>query len=133
MGKNGKKDKKDPLAHMPFWLEDFTDDLIPTEVPAPAEVPAPVHISQDSDSEYSTKVATKSRTHSIFTHFQRRKLRRLLENKKITKTSCRRRGDEALPGAEKFGDLITADHKVLNVRHLIDPRQLASLKEPSDE
>ena len=46
---------------MPFWLEDFTDNLIPTEVPAPA------HISQDSDSEHSTKVATKSRTQSIFT------------------------------------------------------------------
>ena len=33
---------------------------------------------------------------------------------KITKTSCRRRTGEALPRAEKFADLTTADHKVLN-------------------
>ena len=59
---NGKKDKNDPLADVPFWLEDFTDNLIPTEVPAPA------NISQDSDSEHSTNVATKSRKHGIFTH-----------------------------------------------------------------
>ena len=32
----------------------------------------------------------------------------------ITRAPCRRRTGEALPRAEKFGDLITADHKVLN-------------------
>ena len=32
----------------------------------------------------------------------------------MTRTPCRRRTGEALPRAEKFGDLITADHKVLN-------------------
>ena len=32
----------------------------------------------------------------------------------MTKASCRRRTGEALPRAEKFGDLITADHKVLS-------------------
>ena len=56
---------------MPFWLEDFIDNLIPTEVHAPA------HISQDSKSEHPV---------------------------------------EALPRAEKFGDLITTEHKVLNER-----------------
>ena len=40
---NDKKDKNDPLAEMPFWLQEFTYNMIPTEVPAPA------HISQDSD------------------------------------------------------------------------------------
>ena len=33
---------------------------------------------------------------------------------KITRAPCRRCTGEALPRAEKFGDLITADHKVLN-------------------
>ena len=33
---------------------------------------------------------------------------------KITKAPCRRRADEVLLCAEKFGALITADHKVLN-------------------
>ena len=58
--RSDKKDENDPLADLPFWLQDFKDDLIPTEVQAPA------HISQDSDSEHSTKVAAKSRNHRIF-------------------------------------------------------------------
>ena len=93
---------------MPFWLEDFTDNPIPTEVPAPA------HIAQDSDSEHSTKVAAKSRKHGIFTHFPKDRNCDVCLRTKITKASCRRRIVEALPRAEKFGDLITADHKVLN-------------------
>ena len=32
----------------------------------------------------------------------------------MTSASCRTRTGEALPRAEKFGDLMTADHKVLN-------------------
>ena len=32
----------------------------------------------------------------------------------MTRALCRRRTGEALPRAEKFGDLITADRKVLN-------------------
>ena len=31
----------------------------------------------------------------------------------MTRTPCRRRSSEALPRAEKFGDLITADHIIL--------------------
>ena len=33
---------------------------------------------------------------------------------KITRAPCRRRNGEAVPRADKFGDLITADHKVLS-------------------
>ena len=33
---------------------------------------------------------------------------------KMTKALCRRRTGEALPRAEKFGDLIAADHRVLS-------------------
>ena len=95
---------------LPYWFEDFTDNLIPTSAPAPA------HISQDSDSEHSTKVATKSRKHSIFTHFPKDRDCHVCLRTKITKASCRRRTGEALPQAEKFVDLITADHKVLNER-----------------
>ena len=32
----------------------------------------------------------------------------------MTRAPCRRRTGEAVPRAEKFGDLITADQKVLN-------------------
>ena len=103
---NDNKDKNDPLAEMPFWLGEFTDDMIPTEVPAPAQ------ISQDS--EHSTNVATKSRNHSIFTHFPKDRNCDVCLRNNIPKASCRSRTGEALPRAEKFGDLMTADHKVLN-------------------
>ena len=101
--RSDKKDANDPLADISFWLEDFTDNLIPTEVPAPA------HISQHSDPEHPVKVATKSR-HRIFTHFPKDRNCDVCLRTKITKASCR-----ALVRAEKFGDLITSDHKVLNV------------------
>ena len=106
--RDDKKDADDPLAGLPFWLEDFTDNLIPTEVPAPA------HISQDSDSEYSAKVGTMSRKQSIFTHFPKDRNCDVCSRTKMTKASCRRRNGEAPPRAEKFGDSTSANHKVLD-------------------
>ena len=60
------------------------------------------------------KVATKSRKHSLFTHFPKDRDCHICWRTRISKASCRRRTGEALLRAEKFGDLITADHKVLN-------------------
>ena len=95
------------LRYVPEWLEEFADDLEETEVPALA------HISHDSDSERPTKVAT--RKHSIFTHVPKDRNREVVRLRtKMTRAPCRRRTCEAVPRAEKFGDVITADHKVLN-------------------
>ena len=41
----------------------------------------------------------------------------------MTRAPCRRRTGEAVPRAEKFGDLITADHKVLNEGREPTPRR----------
>ena len=49
-----------------------------------------------------------------FTHFPKDRDCDVCLRTKITKAPCRRRTGEALPRAEKFGDLMTADHKVLN-------------------
>ena len=48
-----KRDSDDRLRHLAEWLNEFTDDLEDTEVPAPA------HISLDSDSERPTKSVIK--------------------------------------------------------------------------
>ena len=77
-----------------------------------AEVPAPAHISHDSDSERSTKVAL--RKHSVYIHSPKDRNCEVCLRTKMTKAPCRRRTGEAVPRAEKFGDLITADHKVFN-------------------
>ena len=77
-----------------------------------SEVPALAHISHDSDSERPTKVA--SRKHSVETQFPKDRNCEVCLRTKMTRAPCRRRTGEAVLRAEKFGDLITADHKVLN-------------------
>ena len=72
------------------------------------------HISQDSDPERPTKVVSKSRKHRIYSHFPKDRNCEVCLRTKMTRAPCRRRTGEALPRAEKFGDLIKADHKILN-------------------
>ena len=96
-----------PFARpFPEWLEEFTENLEDTEVPAPA------HIPHDSDSERPTKVA--SGKHSMFTHFPKDRNCEVYLRNKMTRAPCRRRSGEAVLRAEKFSDLRRADHKVLN-------------------
>ena len=66
----------------------------------------------DTDSERPTKVASKK--HRIFTQFQKDGNCDICMRTKITGAPCRKRTTDAVHRAEKFGDLTTADHKVLN-------------------
>ena len=52
--------------------------------------------------------------HSVYTHFPKDPNCDICLKTKITRASCRRRAGTVVPRAEHFGDLITADHKVLN-------------------
>ena len=52
--------------------------------------------------------------HSVYTQFSKDRNCEICKRTKITRTPCRRRNGEAVPRAEKFSDLITADHKVLS-------------------
>ena len=52
--------------------------------------------------------------HSIKTHFPKDRNSEIYQRTKITRAPCRRRNGGAVPRAENFGDLITADHKVLS-------------------
>ena len=56
----------------------------------------------------------KKRKHSVYTHFTKDQNCGICFRTTITRVLCRRRNEGSIPGAEKFGDLITADHKVLN-------------------
>ena len=104
--RDGSWDADDRLRYLPEWLQEFRDNVEDTEMLAPA------HISQDSDSERLTKVVT--RRHSILTHFLKDRNCEVYLRTKMTRALCRRRTGEAPIRAEKFGDLITADHKVFN-------------------
>ena len=52
--------------------------------------------------------------HSVYTHFPKDRNREICQRTKITRAPCRRRNGGAVLRAENFGDLITADHKVLS-------------------
>ena len=52
--------------------------------------------------------------HSVETHFPKNQNCEICKRTKITRDPCRRRVGRVVPRAENFGDLITADHKVLS-------------------
>ena len=52
--------------------------------------------------------------HSVFTHFPKDPNCEICFKTKLTRASCRRRANVVMPRAENFGELITADHKVLS-------------------
>ena len=52
--------------------------------------------------------------HNVHTHFPKDRNCEICKRTKITRAPCRRRKCEAVPRADNFGDLITADHKVLS-------------------
>ena len=105
--RDDKKNSDEPLADIPDWLTEFKDNLV-------EELHAPAHSSPGTDLELPVEVAIKSRKHNIFTHFPKERNCEVCLRTKITRAPCRTRTGEAIPRVEKFGDLITADHKVLN-------------------
>ena len=85
-------DKEDPTWGIPVWLQPFTENLKDLETHTFA------HSSEreNSDSEGdASKVETQKGKHIIHAYFRKNQKRSILR-------------------AEKYGDLITAEHKVLN-------------------
>ena len=99
-------------SEIPEWLQDFTENLVDDEIP----VQGGSHVS--SSHEVSLEPTTKRREdlgkHSVYTHFPKGPNCEICKRTKITRAPCRRRNGEAVPRAKNFGDLITADHKVLS-------------------
>ena len=82
------------------------------EKEGPALRDAPANTSQDSDSERRTKVAP--RKHSSCTHFPKDRNCDICQRTTTTRAPWRKRTGEAVPRAEHFGDMLTADHKVVS-------------------
>ena len=76
--------------------------------------------------------------HTFYAHFPRDRNCEICQRTKITRAPCRRRIGGAVPRAENFGDLITADHKVLsegcesriNHRYAVVVQDLATQADP---
>ena len=102
--------QEDLLRDLPEWLEDFKENVKDEGMLASRDTPAST--SHDSVSERSTKVV--SRKHRIFVHFLKDRNCAVCKRTKIRRAPCRKRTGDAALRAENFGNLLTADHKVLN-------------------
>ena len=96
----------------PEWLQEFRENLVDDRVPERRD-------SHASSSHGLSLEPTLARSadlgkHSVYTHFPKDRNFDTCQRTKITRASCRRRNGGAVPRAENFGDLITADHKVLS-------------------
>ena len=99
-------------SEIPEWLQEFRENLVDDEIP----LQGGSHAS--SSHEVSLEPTTRRREdfgkHNVHTHFPKDRNCEICKWTKITRAPCRRRNGEAVPRAENFGDLITADHKVLS-------------------
>ena len=99
-------------SEIPEWLQEFREILVDDEIPLQGGSYA------SSSHEVSLEPTTKRREdlgkHNVHTHFPKDRNCEICKRTKITRAPCRRRNGEAVPRAVNFGDLITADHKVLS-------------------
>ena len=110
--KEDEMNEEDPTQGIPDWLQSFTDNLEELDTHVPAH--SPERAISDSEGDAS-KLETQKRKHSICSHFTKDRNYDICLRTKITRVPCRRRNEGSIPRAEKLGDLITTDHKVLNV------------------
>ena len=115
--KNPKQNKKSTdsgraSSEIPEWLQEFRENLVDDEVPEHRDSHA--SSSHEVSSEPTSKRREDLGKHSVYTHFPRDRNCEICQRTKITRAPCRRRNGEAVRRAVNFGDLITADHKVLS-------------------
>ena len=118
--KESKREQSDPLftdssrasSEIPEWLQEFRENLVDDEIPVHGDSHA------SSSHEASLEPIFKRREdlgdHSVYTHFPKHRNCEICKRTQIRRAPCRRRICGAVPRAENFGDLITADHKVLS-------------------
>ena len=126
-------ERGDPLySEIPEWQQEFREILVDDEIPVQGDFHA------SSSHEVSLEPIPKRREdlgkHSVYTHFPEDQTFEICKRTKISRAPCRRRNGGAVPQAENFGDLVTADHKVLsdkcesrsNHRHAVVVQDLAT-------
>ena len=96
----------------PEWLQEFRENLVDDRVPEYGDSHA--RSSREVSLEPTFKRREDLCKHSVYTNFPKDRNCEICLRTKITRAPCRRRIGGAVPRAENFGDLITADHKVLS-------------------
>ena len=99
-------------SEIPEWLQEFRENLVDDEIPLQGGSHA--SSAHEASLEPTTKRREDLGKHNVHTHFPKDRICEICKRTKITWAPCRRRNGGAVPRAEIFGDLITADHKVLS-------------------
>ena len=106
-------ERGDPChSDIPEWLQEFGENLVDDRVPEHRDTHA--SSSHEASLEPTIKRREDLGKHSVCTHFPKDRNCEICQRTKIIRAPCRRRIGGAVPRAENFGDLITADHKVLS-------------------
>ena len=99
-------------SEIPEWLQEFKENLVDDEIPSQGGSHA------SSSHEASLEPTTQRREIWVNIMFILISLKdrncEICKRTKITRAPCRRRNGRAVLRADKFGDLKTADHKVLS-------------------
>ena len=99
-------------SEIPEWLQEFREILVDDVIPLQGGSHA--SSSHEASLEPTTKRCEDLGKHSVKNRFPKDRNCEICKRTKITRAPCRRRNGEAVPRADKFADLITADHKVLS-------------------
>ena len=103
----------DPLcSDIPEWLKEFRENLVDDRVPEHRDTHA--SSSHESSLEPTLARSVDLGKHSVETHFPKFRNCEICKRTKITRAPCRSRIGRVVPRAENFGDLITADNKIVS-------------------
>ena len=109
--KNHEQVRGDPsYSDIPQWLQEFRDNLVDEWVPEHRDS----HASSSHEPSLEPVRSVDLSKQSVDSHFPKDRNYEICQRNKITRAPCRRRIGGVIPRAENFGDLITADHKVLS-------------------
>ena len=99
-------------SEIPVWLQEFREILVNDEIPLQGGSHASSSYEVSLDPTFRRREDLGK--HSDYSHFPKDPSFDICQRTKITRAPCRRRNGGAVPRAENFGDLITADHKGLS-------------------
>ena len=111
---NKKETRGNPCcdSEIPECLQEFRENLVDDEIPLQGGSHA--SSSHEASSEPIAKRREDLGKLNVHTHFPKDQNCEICKRTKITKAPCGKRKGEAVPRAQNFGDLTTADHQVLN-------------------
>ena len=99
-----------PYSGIPELLQEFRENIMDERVPEHRDS----HATSSHEPSAELVGSVDLGKHSFYTHFPKDRNCEICQRATITRTSCTRRNCGAVPRAEHFGDLMTADHKIVS-------------------